>query len=208
MSSRFSALIVWGGWDGHQPASVAALVASHLRAMGYQTESVEGVDTLPALDLARFDLLVPIWSWGITQPAALRAVLAAVDQGAGLATFHGGIDWFVDPEYARLIGGHFVYHPPSGPYAVVIEDRVHPITKGLTDFVVDTEQYYYHLDPGNHVLTSTHFGDLRMPNTWVRTYGQGRVFYCSLAHTLDTLIQPPVLSLLLQGMRWATRKAL
>ncbi len=74
----------------------------------------------------------------------------------------------------------------------------------MGDFSVATEQYYFHVDPGNHVLTSTLFGDLRMPNTWVRTYGRGRVFYCSLAHTIDVLEQDPVLSLLLNGIGWAS----
>jgi type 1 glutamine amidotransferase len=200
------ALIVWGGWEGHQPAEVAKLVGRHLHAAGYQVESVEGVEAMSKLELAQFDLLVPVWSFGIQQPAALQSVLAAVDQGVGIATFHGGIDWFAHRDYARMIGGHFVHHPPICRYQVTIEDRMHPATRGLEDFAVETEQYYFHLDPGNHVLTSTRFGDLRMPNTWTRTYGRGRVYYCSLAHTLDDLQQPPVLSLLLQGMQWATRR--
>ncbi len=127
------------------------------------------------MDLAQYDVIVPVWSFGIQHRAALQAVLAAVAQGVGLATFHGGIDWFADRDYARMIGGHFVFHPPSNQYTVVIDDPSHPITLDLADFCVATEQYYFHVDPGNHVLTSTPFGDLRMPNTWVRTYGTGRV---------------------------------
>ena len=68
------------------------------------------------MDLAQYDVIVPIWSFGIQHPAALQAVLAAVAQGVGLATFHGGIDWFADRDYARMIGGHFVFHPPSNRY--------------------------------------------------------------------------------------------
>jgi type 1 glutamine amidotransferase len=200
-----SALIVWGGWDGHDPESVAAMLAGHLRNRGYAVTSVAGVDGLPAMDLTRYDVLVPVWSFGIQHSAALAVVLAAVEQGVGLATFHGGIDWFADRDYARMIGGHFVFHPPSNRYEVVVEDNTHPITQGMPSFLVETEQYYFHVDPGNHVLTSTPFGDVCMPNSWVRTYGRGRVFYCSLAHTIDTLEQEPVLALLLNGIRWATR---
>jgi uncharacterized protein len=199
------ALVVWGGWEGHQPQAVAERIESHLRRLNYQVQLVAGVDNLTDLDLASYDLIVPIWSWGITHPAAMRALLTAVEQGTGLATFHGGIDWFVDWEYARLIGGHFLYHPPSHRYAVAIADTHHAITHDLADFVVDTEQYYFHVDPGNQVLTTTRFDGLVMPNTWVRSFAAGRVFYCSLAHTLDVIEQPPVLQLLLRGMSWATR---
>ena len=102
-----------------------------------------------------------------------------------------------------LIGGHFIHHPPSHRYAVQITDPTHPITAGMSDFVVDTEQYYFHVDPGNAVLTTTRFATMVMPNTWVRSYGQGRVFYSSFAHTLDVIEQHEVLDLLLRGMRWA-----
>jgi uncharacterized protein len=202
-STHPSALIVWGGWEGHDPARVAGMLGGHLREQGWEVTSLAGVDGLPALDLLHYGVIVPVWSFGIEHPAALQAVLAAVRQGVGLATFHGGIDWFADRDYARMIGGHFVFHPPSNQYTVLIEDPNHPVTRGQVDFSVATEQYYFHVDPGNHVLTSTLFGDMCMPNTWVRTYGSGRVFYCSLAHTIDVLEWPPVLSLLLNGIRWA-----
>jgi type 1 glutamine amidotransferase len=206
MQQNLSALLVWGGWEGHAPDRVAAWLGACLRDDGFAVTSVEGVEALPGMDLGAFDVLVPVWSFGIHHPAALQAVLRAVEGGVGLAAFHGGIDWFSDRDYARLIGGHFVYHPPPCRYDVVVEDTAHAATQGLSTFAVDTEQYYFHLDPGNKVLTSTYFGDLRMPNTWVRSYGQGRVFYCSLAHTLADLQQPPATALLRQGIRWAARQ--
>jgi uncharacterized protein len=205
-STHPSVLIVWGGWEGHDPARVADMLAGRLRELGWKVTSIAGVDELAGMDLLQYGVIVPVWSFGIEHPAALQAVLAAVTQGVGLATFHGGIDWFAAREYARMIGGHFVFHPPSNQYTVVVEDAGHPITQGLSNISVATEQYYFHVDPGNHVLTSTLFGDLRMPNTWVRTYGSGRIFYCSLAHTIDVLEQPPVLSLLRNGIRWAARE--
>jgi type 1 glutamine amidotransferase len=198
-------LIVWGGWEGHEPGRVAHWLRDCLAASGAGVTLLAGVEELPELDLLQYDVLVPVWSFGVVHPAALAAVLGAVEQGVGLAAFHGGIDWFAARDYARAIGGHFVYHPPSNPYTVVFEDTTHPITRGLGDFGVETEQYYFHVDPANHVLAVTYFGDLRMPSTWVRSHGQGRVFYCSLAHTLADLQAEPVTRLLLNGIRWAAR---
>ena len=104
-----------------------------------------------------------------------------------------------------MVGGHFVYHRPINNYTVEIPRIDHPITAGLTTFELEDEQYYLHVDPGNHVLTTTRFGTTTMPNTWVRTYGAGRVFYCSLAHTVDLLQRLEVTDLLVRGMRWASR---
>ncbi len=76
----------------------------------------------------------------------------------------------------------------------------------MTDFEIRTEQYYLHVDPANSVLATTRFGNIIMPNTWVRNYGRGRVAHCSLAHTPEELRQEPVLSLLTREMKWAARE--
>ncbi len=102
------------------------MLAGHLRKRDWEVTSLAGVDELPAMDLLQYSVIVPIWSFGIEHPAALKTVLAAVTQGVGLATFHGGIDWFTDREYAHMIGGHFIFHPPSSQYTVVIEDARPP----------------------------------------------------------------------------------
>jgi type 1 glutamine amidotransferase len=206
--NTYSALIIWGGWEGHDPERVASFVALHLSGLGCKVEVLAGVEGLVGRDLEQYDLIVPVWSLGIQHPAAQQAVLAAVEQGVGLAAFHGGIDWFADREYARMIGGHFIFHPPSSQYWITVEDTTHPIVQGIDSFEVDTEQYYFHLDPANHIITSTRFGEVYMPNTWIRTHGHGRVFYCSLAHTIEVLEEAPVRKLLLQGMQWAARREL
>ncbi len=210
-SSVRQALVIFGGWEGHEPEKTAEIVAARLRDQNFSVELTpccnQDVSQVARLELESYDLIVPVWSWGSKQPEAMERVFQAVEAGTGLATFHGGIDWFADREYSYLIGGSFLFHPPGmRRYRVHIEPGKHPITAGLVDFEVETEQYYFHVDPGNTVLTTTRFDNIIMPNTWTKTYGKGRVFYCSLGHTPDQVQQVEAMELLCRGMAWAARR--
>jgi type 1 glutamine amidotransferase len=78
-----------------------------------------------------------------------------------------------------------------------------PITEGIHDFGVKSEQYYMHVDPAITVLATTRFGDVVMPVAWKKHYGKGRVFYLSLGHTVDIIRQPEALTMITRGMLWA-----
>jgi type 1 glutamine amidotransferase len=208
------ALIVHGGWDGHQPAEFARFYAAQLRDEGF---TVELSDSLEALrDAADADLVVPIWTMGTIAPEPLRALLDAVAGGVGLAGFHGGMaDAFRDAtDYQFMVGGQFVAHPDGvKDYDVTIVDRGSPITRGLDDFSLHSEQYYMHIDPSNHVLATTTFRPVSapwvegvvMPVAWTRRWGEGRVFYSSIGHTIADLEVPQVPELQRRGMLWAAR---
>jgi len=86
---------------------------------------------------------------------------------------------------------------------VHIEGLSSPITEGIKDFAVTSEQYYMHVDPGNTVLVTTLFGSVRMPVTWTKMYGEGRIFYSSLGHDAKVARQPEVLEMVTRGMLWA-----
>jgi len=63
-----------------------------------------------------------------------------------------------------------------------------------------------HVDPGNRVLATTRFGDVVMPVTWTKMYGEGRVFYCSLGHNAEVARQAEVLEMVTRGMLWAAHE--
>lgn len=204
------ALIVQGGWPGHRPAEVAAILADALAEERFAVEVSDTLDRFadPAA-LARFDLIVPHWTMGTIAPPQLQGLLDAVRAGAGLAGLHGGAgDAFRnEPEYQFMLGGQFVAHPGGDrvTYQVRIADRAHPITAGLSDFWITSEQYYLHVDPAIHVLATTSFGDVTMPVAWTKRYGAGRVFYCSIGHRPEDVRQPEVLAIVRRGMLWAAR---
>lgn len=214
-----SALFVYGGWETHQPKQGAELFAQLLHDVGY---TVELSDTLDAfLDqerLQQFSLIVPVWTMGSITPQQERGLLDAVEAGVGLAGWHGtmGDSFRNSPAYQFMVGGQWVAHPGNIiDYRVNIVNHDDPITAGLSDFAVRSEQYYMHVDPSNEVLATTTFtgehapwiAGTVMPVVWKRRWGLGRVFYCSLGHVPAEFELPEAREIVRRGMLWASRTA-
>ena len=214
------ALIVWGGWKGHDPEQVARVFADALREHAFEVDISDTLDVFADGErLALLDVIVPIWTMGTIEDDQLAGLLAAVEGGVGLAGCHGGMcDSFRDRvEYQWMAGGQWVAHPGDDgvEYVVRIIDHDHVVTRGVEDFAVCTEQYYMHVDPANHVLAITRFpladgphvanGDVDMPVVWTRRHGSGRVFYCSLGHQVGVVETAPTLDICTRGLLWAAR---
>ncbi|CAA9560331.1 MAG: Mll2313 protein [uncultured Thermomicrobiales bacterium] len=212
-----SALIVAGGWEGHEPRQCADLFAGVLRGDGYEVAVEETLDVyLDAGRMGGLDLVVPIWTMGTITPEQEAGLLGAVKGGVGVAGWHGGMgDAFrANPEYQFMVGGQWVAHPGNIiDYTVQITAPDDPITAGLSDFAMHSEQYYLHVDPSNEVLATTTFGGEHaswitgtvMPVAWKRRWGAGRVFYCALGHVAADFEVPEAREIVRRGMRWATR---
>ena len=203
------ALIVQGGWQGHEPGPVSEILAKALRENGFEVTISDTLDSFKDGEaLKKLDLIVPIWTMGSIQREQLQPLLEAVKSGVGIAGVHGGIgDAFrQETEFQYMVGGQWVAHPGNDgvEYMVNITKTPSPITEGLHDFKVKSEHYYMHVDPGNTVLATTNFGDVVMPVTWTKMYGEGRVFYCSLGHVAQVFEQDPqILVMVTRGMLWA-----
>ncbi|WP_339320792.1 ThuA domain-containing protein [Paenibacillus sp. FSL W8-0194] len=212
------ALIVWGGWLGHQPEEVSALFRGILEGEGYE---VEVSDTLAAFDdgekLKTLDLIIPVWTMGEISQERVNRVSEAVQNGVGLAGCHGGMcDAFRNNvDWQFMTGGNWVAHPGNDgtPHRIHIANTSSPIVEGIEDFDVSTEQYYLHVDPAVEVLATTRFPvadgphvynkSVDMPVAWTKRWGLGRVFYCSLGHQANVLELPPVKEIMRRGMLWA-----
>jgi type 1 glutamine amidotransferase len=209
------ALIVYGGWEGHDPQGVSAFLEGLLKAEGFQTNRTDDLKALgDQAALTGVNLVVPVVT--MAEAPNLSALFEAIEQGAGIAGCHGGMcDAFrASSEWQFLTGGQFVAHPGDiVPYRVQVKDRTHPVTQGLDDFDVETEQYYMHVDPAIHVLATTRAPmaegphrqnpDVDMPVAWTKRWGNGRVFYSALGHCLADLQAPAPRELMRRGMLWA-----
>ena len=212
-----SALFVWGGWDGHQPKQCAEIFAAILDSEGYRTEVVDTLDVyLDADKLQSFDLIVPVWTMGTITKEQEKGLLSAIDSGIGVGGWHGGMaDSFRNnTEHQFMVGGQWVAHPGNIiDYRVNILDHDDPITTGLSDFDMQSEQYYMHVDPSNEVLATTTFSGEQapwiagtvMPVVWKRRWGKGKVFYCSLGHVAVDFDVPEAREIVRRGLLWATR---
>lgn len=212
-----SALLVWGGWEGHEPDKGASRFAPFLESQGYHVTISETLDTyLDAALMQRLDLIVPIWTMSTITSEQEKGLLTAVQAGTGLAGWHGCMaDSFrQNTEYQFMVGGQWVAHPGGIiDYTVNITKTDDPIVAGLSDFQMHSEQYYMHVDPSNEVLATTTFsGEYApwtegcvMPVVWKKRWGQGRVFYSSLGHVNSDFDVPEALTIMQRGMLWASR---
>jgi type 1 glutamine amidotransferase len=211
-----SALIVWGGWSGHTPFESASLFAGLLREAGYDVRVSDTLDAYLDPALPSLDLIVPVWTMDKISKEQEKALLGAVASGVGIAGWHGCMaDSFRDStEYQFMVGGQWVAHPGNIiDYRVNITNHDDPITAGLADFDMHSEQYYMHVDPSNEVLATTTFdatynpwiAGTVMPVVWKRMWGEGRVFYCSLGHVVSDFEVPEAREIVRRGMLWASR---
>lgn len=212
------ALIVYGGWDGHQPVEFKDWVMDRLGGKGFEVIAKDSLEPLTDQAwLEGFDLIVPLWTMGELSEEQEKGLKEAIRGGVGLAGWHGGMgDAFRSrPTYQFMVGGQFVSHPGGDEttYQVHFTRREDPIVRGLDDFTITSEQYYMHVDPSNEVLATTTFDSdthpwitgTVMPVVWKRHWGEGRVFYSSLGHHRSNFDIPQVAELTLRGLQWATR---
>ncbi len=208
-------LVVYGGWEGHQPKECAGIFIDWLKELGHDVIVSESLDVYTNKDLMNsLDLIIQVWTMGQITSEQEKGLLEAIKNGTGLAGWHGGLgDSFrQNTEYQFMVGGQWVAHPGGViDYEVNIYDKNDPVTAGLSDFKMHSEQYYMHVDPNVKVLATTTFSDKYaswinkciVPVAWKKYYGKGRVFYSSLGHQAVDFKVPQALEIMKRGILWA-----
>ena len=215
------ALIMCGGWDGHEPELVTGRFEKFLESEDFEVSVERAVSVLEnKARLMELDLFVPVWTMCTENLPGdyFEPLLEAAGAGLGVAGCHGGMcDAFRNNvAWQFLTGANWVSHPGCDgvPYRVNITGRPSPITEGIGDFDIVSEQYYLHVDPANEVLATTRFpvvkwyhsanGPVDMPQVWTRKWGHGRVFYSALGHHNDIFDIPQAWELMKRGLLWAS----
>jgi type 1 glutamine amidotransferase len=159
-----------------------------------------------------------------------QAVKEFVAAGNGLYSLHSNA--FVSrssKNYRDVQGGVGLNHPPLRPFKVRVVNKEHPVTQGIEDFMVTDEQHYtiYDKDPKNILLHSenvdglTFDAVLRDPKEggpeasgprqnlgttaisgWAHEYGQGKVVFTAMGHTIHSMWQPEYIKLQKNAVRW------
>ena len=186
--------------------------------------------TTPAIALAntealtRIDAVVLDYNGARWGEAAEKAFLDAVEDGLGVAVVHAADNAFPGwTEYERLVGllwregtGHGRFHA----FDVTVDDRDHPVTRGLPDLIAHPDELYHRLvdvtGVAPRVLASA-FSDpatggtgAREPMITVGSYGKGRVFHTPLGHAWRGDVasrashrDPAFRRLIVRGVEWA-----
>jgi cytochrome c len=149
-----------------------------------------------------------------------QAVLDFVRSGKGVALAHSALDAFYGSTgYREMVGGGlFESHPWTQHVRVDVEEPSNPAAGHLgSSFGIRDEIYVLDRNPrwNSRVLLSLNMPSVGVeqgsptadrddhPLSWVRRYGQGRVFATVLGHFPDVWRSPAYVRHLLEGMRIA-----
>ena len=116
--TRKKALVVRGGWEGHQPVKATELFLPFLHDNGYVVRIEESTEVYAdAAEMAGTDLVVQCVTMSEIAREQLSGLRAAVETGTGFTGWHGGIaDSFrASSDYLQLVGGQFATHPGKEP---------------------------------------------------------------------------------------------
>jgi len=208
-------LIVWGGWEGHNPKLFSDIVEKWLIKNNANVTVSNSLNAYSNIEyLMKFDLIIQSVTMGEITTQQEKNLTNAVKKGVGFAGAHGGIiDSFrTSTNYQFMTGGQWVEHP-GGMVNFKVKILKDKITEGINDFEIFTEQYYLHLDPSIEVLATTKFTgtnypwikNVEMPVFWKKKFGKGKVFCISLGHNpneFKTHIE--AWKLLTRGFIWAS----
>jgi uncharacterized protein len=215
-NDKKQALVVWGGWAGHEPDKGAEIVSAMLREEGFEVFVENTTEAFADPGIHDLDLIVPIYTMSTIEKEELDNLCRAIAGGVGLGGYHGGMgDAFRQaPAYQFMCGGQWVAHPGNIiDYRVNVTKPDDPVMAGIGDFDYHSEQYYMHVDPAVEVLATTRFtgehaswiDGVVMPVVWKHRYDQGRVFYSSLGHVASEFEVPQMRTILRRGLLWAAR---
>jgi len=231
-SKSKTALVVRGGWDGHQPVEATELFLPFLKANGYEVRVEESPKIYADTEyMDGVDLIVQCMTMSTIEKDEFEGLRTAVENGTGLAGWHGGIadSYRNTSDYLHLIGGQFACHPGKHederigeqsdnyvPYTVNMLPTAaeHPITQGIGDFDLVTEQYWVLADDYIDVLATTTQKvrewdpwnrEVTSPAIWTRQWGKGRIFVSTPGHRVEILQDSNVRTIIERGMLWASR---
>jgi type 1 glutamine amidotransferase len=212
-----SALIVYGGWYGHDPEECAAIYRRWLHEDGFSVRTATETSAFADPSIHDLSVIVPIFTMSKIEKEEVENLTKAVQGGVGLAGHHGGMsDAFRDAvDYQFMVGGQWVAHPGNIiDYTVDVTKPDDPIMDGIKSFPYTSEQYYMHVDPSNEVLATTTFtGEhaswiegVVMPVVWKRRHGLGRVFHMTLGHQAQEFENSNMATIMRRGLNWAARE--
>lgn len=147
-----------------------------------------------------------------------------IKSGKGFVGIHSASDTFFKwPEYGEMIGGYFNGHPWNSNTSVSIKveegKEKHPLIAHLNGKSLDFKEEIYQLkEPYDSkkydmlLRLDVEKSDMNVKGikrkdndfgvSWVKKYGEGRVFYCSLGHNDHIYWNSDVLKLYLSGIQY------
>lgn len=175
----------------------------------------EGPGGRPAVSeppVAKFDQ-TPVYWMTVEQGKAVKEFV----QNGGAALFYHNVT-YISPQnqdFRDVLGAVTREHPPLRPFKVKIVNKEHPITRGVSDFVVTDEQHFvkYEKEPKYVLMESVNEDGLTWRDAgassvagWAYDYGKGRVCYLAPGHVITALWNPEYEKIQKNAVRWLLRE--
>jgi hypothetical protein len=163
-------------------------------------------------------------------PNGKTAMWMTEDQGAAIKDFVNAGNGFyalhnsshislTSKNYREVMGGAYISHPPLRPFRVRPTANKHPITEGITEFMVNDEQHYvtYDRDPRYVLLEAENVDGLpfqaqgqalgtKSISAWAYDFGKGRVVFTAVGHTNHAMWVPQYLEIQKRSVRWLLKQ--
>jgi type 1 glutamine amidotransferase/sugar phosphate isomerase/epimerase len=224
--------VAYGGVNGGHHSIPAANMAIDLMAKrtgAYEVVFSNDLDNLKYDKIRQFDAVFLNNTVGMlfVDPEVRDGLLRFVREGGGLAGYHGtshaSMDW---DEFGEMLGTRQGTHrEPTEIGTVKIDDPNSPLTAAFhgEEFVQQDEFYRFATGPYSrnkvHVLLSLDVERTDMNQgaacvrpctradhdyaiSWIRSYGKGRVFYCTLGHWPRMFMVPALDQFFLAGIQF------
>ena len=197
----------------HSFPATSARIAGIIRALGLSVEITEDVEGGLAQPGASRLLVVNIGNPPDQRPPELiGAARAGIEDhlaggGALLGVHSSATSLTTMPQWPAILGGAWVrgrsMHPPQSEAPLLLSTRQHPITNGLTSFVIFDERYsYLQPQPDITVLYEHSYNGLRHPLVWARQTDRFRVVYDGLGHDTASYDNGGHVELLRRSVLW------
>ena len=117
--------------------------------------------------------------------------------------------------YREVMGGAYISHPPLRPFQVHATENKHPITDGMSSFMVNDEQHYvtYDKDPKYIILEAENIDGLKFEDLgtksvsgWAYDFGKGRVVFTAVGHTIHAMWNPQYIEIQKRSVRWLLKE--
>ncbi|EMB17805.1 PVC-type heme-binding CxxCH protein [Rhodopirellula europaea] len=214
-AKQIVSVLMLGDSGFHKPSEFYRHLAEPLREQGIELRYTEKLGDISPESLKKYDGLMIFANIERITPESESALLDFVNQGGGLITVHCASFCFLNsPKYIDLVGGQFQSHGFTR-FETKIVAADHPIMNGLNPIRSMDESYRHSkLNPDKTVLEtrSSESGPVSNPDgepyTWVRTSGEGRVFYTAWGHDHRTWSNVDFQRLIARGTLWACGETL
>jgi type 1 glutamine amidotransferase len=226
-------LVFWrceGFFHGSIPVVNKALELMGKKTGAYDVVITDDYSVFTKRNLRQFDAVCLNNTTGLKfdpkkTPDRCEALMDFVRSGKAIVGVHAATDNFNSwPDGQEMMGGKFTGHPwtSGGTWAFKIDDPDHPLMaafngKGfkISDEIYRTDAPLYSRskqrvlmsldmsDPTTAGARGVKPSDADTGITWIKTWGKGRVFYCSLGHNDHIFWNPTILQHYLDGIQFA-----